>query len=285
MPGFAVALVLVSALLHAVWNFLNKDSEDRWAFYLGQSSIMLVVGAPVAVWFWPAAGVDGVGWVYILASAIVHTGYAWCLLQSYDAGDVSVAYPLSRTAPILVAGWDVMNRGEVTGFGLFGAVLAGVGALVLQLPALSRLGPRAVFAQAVTRYALMTSVCIAIYTIIDKHGVSRVPAFAFLYCMTLGEVIMISACLGRSITVRIKAEARRNLRAVVTTALISPFSYLLILWVLAAAPASYVLALRQTSIVFGVLLGSVLLGEGQARYRLVGAMTIALGGILVAAAG
>jgi uncharacterized membrane protein len=285
MPGVAVSLVLVSALLHAVWNFLNKDSEDRWAFYLGQSSIMLVVAAPAAVWFWPATGVDPAGWVYILASALVHAGYAWCLLRSYDAGDLSVAYPLSRTAPILVAGWDVMMRGQVTAFGLCGAVLAGFGALVLQLPALSRYGTRAVFAQSVTRYALMTSMCIAMYTIIDKHGVGRVPAFAFLYCMTVGEVIVIAACLGRSIATRIRAEVRRNTRAVVATAMISPFSYLLILWVLATEPASYVLALRQTSIVFGVLLGSVVLGEGQARYRLVGAVTIAVGGILVASAG
>ena len=69
------------------------------------------------------------------------------------------------------------------------------------------------------------------------------------------------------------------------TGLVGPFSYLLILWVLATAPASYVLGLRQTSIVFGVILGRVFLGEGETRYRLAGAAIITLGSVLIVAAG
>src|SRR5450759_4355923 len=63
-----------------------------------------------------------------------------------------------------------------------------------------------------------------------------------------------------------------------------PFSYLLILWVLTQAPASYVLGLRQTSLIFGVLFGRFLLQERETGYRILGAGTIAVGGRLIATA-
>lgn len=63
-----------------------------------------------------------------------------------------------------------------------------------------------------------------------------------------------------------------------------PFSYLLILWVLTQAPASYVLGLRQTSLIFGVLFGRFLLQERETGYRIFGAGTIAVGGLLIATA-
>ena len=139
MTGAAIALVLVSALLHAAWNFFNKGSADRWAFFVAQGVLTCVCYAPLVVWAWPHDGIDRMGWVWIIASAVTHAAYAVFLLKSYDAGDLSVAYPLSRTAPVLVAAWDIATaRGQLTVGGVGGAVLAGIGALTLQLPALAR---------------------------------------------------------------------------------------------------------------------------------------------------
>jgi uncharacterized membrane protein len=90
--------------------------------------------------------------------------------------------------------------------------------------------------------------------------------------------------MGRSVLWRAPQELRVNGRAVLFTAVLGPFSYLLILWVLATAPASYVLGLRQTSLVFGVLFGRLLLKERETGYRLLGAGTIAAGSILIAMA-
>ena len=286
MTGAAIALVLTSALLHATWNFFNKGSPDRWAFFVSQGVITCVAYAPLAVWNWPADGIAREGWVWIAASALTHAGYAVFLLKSYDAGDLSVAYPLSRTAPALVAAWDLLTaRGQLTVGGVAGALLAGVGAVTLQLPALRLRGGRAVLRDNVTRYALLTAVCIAVFTIIDKQGVAHVPPFVYLYLLSAGEFSIIAVQLGRGAWSRGAREVRTNGRAVLFTALLGPVSYLLILWVLATAPASYVLGLRQTSIVFGVLLGRIFLGEGETRYRLAGAAVITMGSLLIVAAG
>lgn len=286
MTGVAVALVLLSALLHAVWNFFNKGSADRWAFFVTQGSLTCVAYAPVVVWAWPAAGIAAMGWVWIGASAAVHAAYAVYLLKAYDAGDLSVAYPLSRTAPALLAVWDlVTTRGQLTASGVVGAVLAGLGAVLLQLPALRTRGGRAVLTDPVTRYALLTALFIAVFTVIDKQGVGHVPPFVFLYLLSAGEFSIIAVQVGRGVWGRGMHELRTNARPVLFTGLVGPISYLLILWVLASTPASYVLGLRQTSIVFGVLLGRIFLGEGETRYRLAGAAVITLGSVLIVAAG
>jgi uncharacterized membrane protein len=286
MTSAAIALVLLSALLHATWNFLSKGSTDRWAFFVAQGVLTCVAYVPFAAWQWPRGGIEPMGWLWIVASALTHAAYAVYLLKSYDAGDLSVAYPLSRTAPALVAIWDVATvRGQLTAGGVVGAMLAGLGAVTLQFPALRARGGRAVLRDKVTRYALMTALFIAVFTIFDKQGVTHVPAFVYLYLLSLGEFSLVCAGLGRSAIGRATRELRGNTRAVLFTGLVGPLSYLLILWVLATAPASYVLGLRQTSIVFGVILGRIFLGEGETRYRLAGAAIIALGSLLIVAAG
>ena len=286
MSGTAIALVLVSALLHATWNLFGKASGDRWAFFFGQGLATFVFYAPVLVWLWPTIHFEPIGWAWIAASAATHVGYAVYLLKAYDAGDLSVAYPLSRTAPVLVVVWDLLTvRGQLTAAGVSGVMLSGIGAIVLQLPALRSRGARAVLGENVIRYALATALFIAVFTIIDKRGVVHVHPFAFLYFTGVGEFSCIGAYIGGGAFVRAAGELRTNTSRLLFTAVVGPFSYLLILWVLTSAPASYVLGLRQTSIVFGVVLGRIVLGEGETRYRLAGAAIIAAGSILIAAAG
>lgn len=285
MTGLAIALVLLSALLHATWNFFSKGSRDRWAFFLAQGVLNVILYAPVFVWLWPRAAVGGTGWLWIAASALIHAAYAFYLLRSYDVGDLSLAYPLSRTAPIVVALWDIATApGELSGRGFAGALLTGAGAVLLQLPLLRRRGGRAVLRDRVTRYALLTALFVAAFTIVDKFGVTHVHPFVYLYLIGVGEFTVVGIRIGRSAPGRARQELGSNARAVLFTALLGPFSYLLILWVLATAPASYVLGLRQTSLVFGVLFGRFLLHERETGYRLLGAGTIAAGSVLIAMA-
>ncbi|MFI5397930.1 MAG: EamA family transporter [Candidatus Binatia bacterium] len=285
MTGVAITLVLLSALLHATWNFFSKGSSDRWAFFLAQGVLNVVIYAPAFMWVWPRAAVSSVGWIWIGASSVIHAAYAFYLLRSYDVGDLSLAYPLSRTAPVLVALWEMVSApGQLSSRGFLGAMLTGAGAVLLQLPALRARGGRAVFGDRVTRYALLTALFVAAFTVVDKYGVGQVHPFVYLYLIGVGEFAVVGARMGRSALWRARQELRRNSRAVLFTAVLGPFSYLLILWVLTQAPASYVLGLRQASLIFGVLFGRFLLQERETGYRILGAGTIAVGGLLIATA-
>lgn len=286
MSSVAILVVLLSALLHATWNFFNKGSGDRWGFFLGQGLVLAVFYAPVTLWLLPSAPITATGWLWIGLSTVAHVGYAFHLLKAYDAGDLSVAYPLSRTAPVLVAIWDVATtRGLLTAGGVGGVMLSGFGALLLQLPAIRLHGAGAVWRAPVTRYALITALFIAVFTIIDKQGVHAVHPFLYLYFFSLGESLLMTLVVGRGVFRRVAGELRRGWRQILFAGVMGGFSYLLILWALTESPASYVLGLRQCSIVFGVLLGWFFLGEGETRYRLIGSLVIASGSALIAAFG
>jgi uncharacterized membrane protein len=286
MSLVAIAVVLLSALLHATWNFFNKGSGDRWGFFLAQGLVLGTFYAPVALWLWGDATISASGWMWITFSAIAHVGYGIHLLKAYDAGDLSVAYPLSRTAPVLVALWDVATaRGEVTVGGVGGVLLSGCGALLLQLPGIRAHGLGAVLRAPVTRYALITALFVALFTIIDKQGVGEVHPFLYLYFLSIGESALMALWLRGGIAARLRGELRKSLGAILFAGIMGGFSYLLILWALTDAPASYVLGLRQCSIVFGVLLGWFFLGEKDTRYRLLGAIVISAGSALIAAFG
>ncbi|MBI4515531.1 MAG: EamA family transporter [Deltaproteobacteria bacterium] len=286
MTPVAIGLVLLSALLHAAWNLFGKDSQDKSAFFFAQGLTVLALFWPAVLWLWPAEPISRWGWILVLLSAVAHGGYALYLVKSYEAGDLSVAYPLSRSAPALVLLWEVtIGRQSLSVMGAAGAMLAVAGALLVQWPLLRRRGLGGVLRAPVTRYALITAVFIAGFTIIDKLGVTQVPPFVFLYLILAGEFPVFAARMGSALIPRLRLEWRRNWRRIATTAMLGPFSYWLILSALRSAPGTYVLSLRQTSIVFGVVLGRFVLGEVGSRYPLLGALVITAGGVLIAVGG
>ena len=282
MTPLAIGLVLISALLHAAWNLFGKGSSDKSAFFFAQGLAVIVLSAPGLWMLWPAEPISGLGWTCVGLSAAAHAGYALFLVKSYEVGDLSVAYPISRSAPALVLLWEItVGRQHLSAWGIGGALLAVCGALLVQWPLLRRHGLRGVLSADVTRYALATAVFIAVYTVVDKLGVSQVHPFIFLVLILTGEFPVFAARMGSAILPRLRAEFRQSWLTIVATAVVGPFSYFLILWALQSAPATYVLSLRQTSIVFGVVLGRFVLGEVGSRYPLIGAAAITFGGVLI----
>jgi drug/metabolite transporter (DMT)-like permease len=286
MTLFAVALVLVSALLHAAWNLFGKGSEDKSAFFFAQGMATLTLCLPGVALLWPEQPPSAAAWLFVVLSAAAHAAYALFLVKSYEVGDLSVAYPISRSAPALVLLWEItLGRQALTLWGAGGALLAVAGALAVQWPLLRQRGVRGVLGADVTRYALTTAVFIALFTIVDKQGVALLPPFVFLWLILAGEFPVFAVRMGRATLTRVQAEWRRTWRTICLTAVVGPISYLLILWALRAAPATYVLSLRQTSIVFGVLLGRFVLGESGTRYPLIGAAMITIAGLFISLGG
>ena len=121
MTALAIALVLLSALLHASWNLLSKDSRDRWGFFLAQGVTALAFWLPLLVLLRPTAPIGAVGGICLAASGMIHAGYAAALLKSYDAGDLSVAYPLGRI---------FLGEGE-TAYRSAGALIIAVGGALI----------------------------------------------------------------------------------------------------------------------------------------------------------
>jgi drug/metabolite transporter (DMT)-like permease len=284
MTGVAISLVLAAALIHASWNYLLKKSGGGvgfvWAFAVLSSLLYapLAIGAIVIQHFQFSAE----AFAYLLASALLHTGYYLLLDRGYRYGDLSVVYPLARaTGPCLTVLVARLALGERPGaLALCGAALVVGGAFFL---AASPAKLREAGAARGIAFALLTGCMIASYTVVDKQAVSAalIPPILQDWGANLGRVIVMAPLALRR-RAEVKAAWTNKKTAVILVALLCPLSYILVLTAMVFTPVSYVAPAREISILFAALMGAHWLQEGDVRRRTAAAAAMALGVVALA---
>lgn len=273
LPLHVVLLVLCAALLHAGWNALIKAGEDRLMTMALVIGVGALAAAPTLPFVVPPAPES---WVFLLLSATLHVGYFFFLLQAYRVGELSHVYPVSRgTAPLLVAVGAAFFAGETIGLvQLCGLVLASLAIASFAIEGggdLSR-DPRPFL------FGLGVAAFISAYTVTDGLGVraSGSPAgfIAWLFVID-GLPLVLYACLARR--GRVLAYLRAHWRPGVIGGLMCAAAYGLVIWALDDGAMAFVSALRETSVVFAVLLGWVLLGESLGIRRTMAALLVVAG--------
>jgi len=288
MPFTAALLVVLSATTHAYWNFLLKRSGGTQLF-VGLSKVgEVVMFAPffLALVAPKIAQLDGLFSLAVVGAAFVLVNYV-CLAWAYRHGDLSFVYPLARGSILLfLPVLAFVTVGErVSPLGAFALALIVCGIVTLQLPslewrALSLLGHR--LRNPATTFALLAAFAAACYTLWDKHAVQRVPAFAYIYLYTAITAVAYGAFICRRYPAAEVAEQWRAHRwPILQVGFLNITSYLLVLVALRTGTSSYVIALRQLSIAFGVLLGWWLLREQVSAPKRVGVALIVVGCLVV----
>jgi drug/metabolite transporter (DMT)-like permease len=272
-------LVLVSALMHAGWNLIAKRGRDGLvAMAMIKVPNILIATVVIAVMGWPALE----SWPYVLASACVNCLYFLCLINAYRVGDLGVAYPVSRgLAPILVLllslAWarEVPSAGTVVGVLVVGA---GIVALAAQRDPTKRHGSTLLWASGV-------SACIATYTVTDGIG-ARVSGNPIAYVAVLNILtgaVLLSVAL-RSKRVELGNALREDWKSALLGGAMMLGSYTIVVFALTLAPMAQVAALRECSVIFAALLGTLFLHEPFGARRIAAAVVVAAGiGILVMA--
>ena len=265
------ALVLGSALLHAGWNAIIKSSRD----------VMLdtaLVAAGAGLLSLPLSGHVGLpasaSWPYLGASALIHVAYFSTLVAAYRLGDLGHAYPLMRgAAPLLVALFGVALLDERPGATVWlGIVLISAGILSLGLMQRGRAQ------RGATLWALANATIIASYTLVDGTGarLSGDPAAyvaALFWLQGLLFVARVAFARGRAALDYFGRHWQRGLGG----GLCLLGAYAIVLWAMTRAPIAAVAALRETSVIFAALLGSIFLKEPFGKRRLIAACAVALG--------
>ena len=291
MSGFVVLIVLFGALLHASWNVIVKSGTDKYlnaVLVCGAAGLVALVLIP----FLPLPLAPS--WPYMIISTIFQVCYLFMVAAAYSNGDMSLAYPLMRgTPPLLVAMAAGPLIGEVLGAGQWLAIgFISCGVLTMALgsrrkTAAGALGSRqkATAGQNTSRtviIALVNALFIAGYTLVDGIGV-RVSGNAISYTLW--------AFLFNAIPVvswgiwKYRGELVGHIRQRGHLAMIGGAgtlgSYGLALWAMTMAPVAMVAALRETSILFGMILSLFLLREHISLKRLAGALLIVCGTVLM----
>lgn len=299
MSALALVLVLVAAVVHATWNLVAKRTGGDLRYVLLLELGVLVLWAPVGVWFaWrevPRYGLEQ--WALVTASGLLHTGYLLSLLQGYRRADLSVVYPLARgTGPVLTALLASVWLGETLGWR--GAL--GVGAVAVGIVAIAggpdawrllRAAPadpeRATRLRQGIAFGFLTGAFIAVYSVVDGYAVKRggVTPVALDY-LGNGARLLVTLLLLAIWRPRDGVKLRRywaeRFRGTLIVALLSPVAYVLVLYAVRLAPLSHVAPAREVSTLFAALLGGSLLREENVRPRVVGAICIAAGVIALA---
>ena len=289
MPPAALALVFTAAVLHAAWNLLAKRGQGNPVFFwlaLVASSVIYLPAFIVGVILEP---IPPAGWGWIAATGALHAAYFWSLANAYARADLSVTYPLARgIGPALVLVASVWIVGEsVSPIGVAGVLVVVAGIYLVNLESLrprTLLDAPRMLLRPGGRYAALTGVLIASYTMVDKQGVAIVNPLTYVYLTWVIAAAMLAplvlARYGRRPWRRVKV----SVRDVTLVAILWVAAYLLVLIALTLAPAPYVSAAREVSILIGAALGMTVLHEPRHAPRFIGAGAIAAGAALVALA-
>ena len=286
--------MLLAALCHASWNLVAKRSGGSGnAFVLTGSLAVALLWGPVVAWVGVQA-VAGWGWrewCVLAASAAIHVLYFRTLLHGYAVSDLTVVYPVARgSGPLLSSVGAVLLLGETwTAAGACGALAVVLGVfLIAGGPGLWRRAHDPAQRLRVRRglaWGALTGGFIASYTVIDGYAV-KVLAISPLLVDYVGNVLRIPVMLPSALAkpAAFGRELRRLWRPAVVIAVLGPLSYIMVLYAMRLAPLSHVAPAREVSMLFAALAGGTLLGEGDRRVRLLGAVAIA-GGVALLALG
>lgn len=284
-PG-ALALVLLAGLIHASWNIAAKKAggDARFAAFTGL--VLLVAWAPLGIWF-GIAELPRWGWaqwLLLCASALLHTIYYIVLLRGYRKADLTVVYPLARgSGPLLSSLAAILLLGEqISALGLAGiaGVVGGV-FLVAGGPGLWRASHDPAQRQRVRKgmvYGLLSGAFIASYTVVDGYAVKILLMSPILvdYMGCLLRMLVLAPALLRD-PAAARVLWKQQWKYAVFVGVVSPVSYVLVLYAMQTAPLSHVAPAREVSMLFAALIGGHLLGEGDRALRLIGAACIAAG--------
>lgn len=264
-------LVLLGAVLHAVWNALVKSGTDKSL----DAAMISLGGGMVGLAFLPFVPMPNAAALpFILVSAVLQFVYFQLVAAAYRAGDIGLVYPLMRGgAPLLVA----MTSGVVLGEHLSPYAMAGVLIIcagVLTLAFESRHGSR----RAIL-LALANACVIATYTFVDGAG-ARVSGNAVSYTLwmaLLPPVLLFSWAVARRGAQPVWTHVRRNWARGLIGGAGSISSYGLALWAMTKAPVATVAALRETAILFALLISVFVLKEKASVWRYIAGVVIASG--------
>jgi drug/metabolite transporter (DMT)-like permease len=287
VPISALGLLLLAAILHASYHLFYKRSLDKQVFAWCLLLVTIVAYFPLFVT--RPLDLPPMGWACVLASGLAEVAYFVSMGKAYQTGDLSVAYPLARgSAPLFIVLWATLFlREQLTTLGLMGILLIAGGLYLINAHSWQDLWkPLRQLGNPVSRWALLTGLCISVYSVIDKVGTKYVPTFTYIYLVIL--VTFLTFTLGILLggkRASIATEWRVNKVGILVAGVADLLTYYLVLLAMQLSYVSYVGSVREMSVVFGAFLGSTLLGEGYGRIRVFASVLVFLGILLIGVAG
>ncbi|MFC4597678.1 EamA family transporter [Cohnella hongkongensis] len=280
MHSLAILLVLASGIMHAVWNLLTKNSENKalflWIIFIPSTGLLL----PIFLSEILQAGVAPRGYLLLLISMAIQAGYANFLAKSLTYGDMSQVYPMMRgISTFLLPILGVTFLGEhLTVWGWGGLVCIAAGFMVTS--GLSFFHSRRRIPTKVILYTVGVGLSTMSYVLVDKINLQHFSPLALLVASNIGFMVGLMPSI-RMKQIQWRELWRQSGKVLMLGSLLSPGSYLLFLLAMNLSALTYVAPLREIGTVFGTVAGIYLLHEKKEMLRIVSAAIIFAGIMLI----
>jgi drug/metabolite transporter (DMT)-like permease len=300
MTLLAFALVTVSAFTHAFWNFLSKRQNPPAAFFLMATVASAVILSPILIIFRAGlAAIPPTVWGLIAITGAVQAVYYIFLAAAYRTGDLSHAYPLARSLPVVFVALVSLGLGrgdQIQPLAYIGFAAVTAGCILLPMPQFNDFH-LSHYRHKWVLFALLAAVCITGYTLLDDQALRTLrslpetPLSNFGWALLFGELEAISIALFLTVLLLSWAPERRVLmqaripewKTAALMGVIITATYGLVLLAMAyVSNVSYVFAFRQLSIPIGAALGMLVRKEAASPPKLAGIALVVMGLALAA---
>ncbi|PHR72415.1 MAG: hypothetical protein COA66_06805 [Arcobacter sp.] len=291
----AIMLVLFSSVLHAIWNmYSSKYKINISIFVIGGFFLSTLLLLPILYFYDLIVNISSDIYLLIILSSLFQTLYFYTLTLAYKHGDLSIAYPLFRSIPILfILIYTYLNNNihTISNEAIFGGFLIIIASIILPMKHLKDFNLKN-YTSIMFVYIIFCAIGIAGYSLLDSKGMklfyqllkdenTTILAFIYIYFQ------MIFTTVFSAFIVLYKKEERKEFILVYKNRKLISFniffmmtlSYVLILIaMLYATNVSYIIALRQISIPIAFFLGIFLLNERvyNIRYLAIFILTVGL---------
>jgi drug/metabolite transporter (DMT)-like permease len=277
MSSTVFIAVIGAAVLHAAWNALLKGGRDK-KMSMGAIVLGHIPLAVILLPFMPMPTLESLP--YLAAGIVLHAGYQLFLLKSYQTGDLTQVYPIARgSAPLIVTVFSVVILGvTLEPLQLIAILTIGLGIISLALVRRTD-GQRN---SAAARLALTTGLFIASYSLVDGLGARLAGnSWGFYSWLTIGNGIVLAAYLALTAPETFGNIARHGRGVFLLGGGASFLAYGVVTWAFTQAPIALVTALRETSIVFALLMGIFFLKERLNLIKVCSTFLTLLGAVLL----
>jgi uncharacterized membrane protein len=275
-------LILASAISHAVWNFIAKDSGEKESFMMLLNLSSTVIFLPIFYFIIPSWSLPTDVLPFILVSGVAETVYFVALGKAYETGDLSIVYPLARSSPLFVAIAAAYLFNETITFrGFVGIILVIFGVFILHLKSFKYkdlIQPLKSLGEPGTFFAVIAAFGTTIYSLSDKKAVTIVNPF--LYSLWRGifvTTLLSGVVIYRKSMENIRKEVKGKQLRIIVSGFLMKAGYVLVLFTMSFVEVSYILSIRQFSVVIGTFLGLVFLREENRFTRIFGSCIIFAG--------
>jgi drug/metabolite transporter (DMT)-like permease len=284
MPILAVALLLTSAVLHALWNLLLKQSPEKYVA-MGWQVIISGVLSLILLFFFglPPRSM----WLFVVISMTLEAVYFVLLSFAYSDHDFSLVYPVARgSAPALVVLWSFLFLHEIpSAIGFVGIFIIVCGLVIIGATGFFQPHEGKLQFKGIA-IALLIALVISIYTLIDGFAVKHGPALPYGLAMFLLVPVLTTPVIVRHYGWERFIEGRHwQPGRLILVGFLGIIAYLFALFAYSIAPVNYSEAIREVSVVIGAFAGWQFLGEKMGKIRVLGAVVIFVGIALIAVFG